>query len=56
MQKIVITQDFHVFVAVAPDRPERKTPFMASMVVDVTEIPEGHTAEEWVAKGLAKAA
>lgn len=39
------------------DHPvETKVAFAAGQTVDASEFPEGHTPEEWVAKGLAMSA
>lgn len=55
MEKLVILANFHVFVA-QEGLPERKVTFERSQVVAVADLPEGQSAEDWIAKGLAKAA
>lgn len=52
---------FHVFVAQGIDRdgkprPDRKVAFLPGQVLNVSDIPEGHSADDWTAKGLVKAA
>lgn len=56
MEKLIIEANFHVFVGQGAGKPEAKAVFTKGMVVEGSDIPEGHTADEWVAKGLAKAA
>ena len=56
MDKLIIEANFHVFVPQGEGLPERRVEFTRSMLVPVDEIPEGQTADDWVAKGLAKAA
>lgn len=55
MEKIIIESNFHIFVSQGEGRPERKAVFTKGMVVDVADIPEGQSAEAWIASGLAKA-
>ena len=54
--KYVIAANFHVFVSQGEGKPERKAPFTKGQVLEADEFPVGHTAEQWVAKGLATAA
>lgn len=56
MEKLIIETNFHVFVPQSEGRPERRVEFKAGMLVEADDIPEGQTADDWVAKGLAKAA
>jgi len=56
MFRCIILENFHVFVRMGEGHPERRIEFTKSMLVAVDDIPEGHTADDWVAKGLAKAA
>lgn len=56
MEKVIIDANFHIFVSQGEGKPEAKALFTKGMVVAADEIPEGHTAESWVEKGLAKAA
>lgn len=56
MEKLIIETNFHVFVPQGEGRAERRVEFTRSMLVPVDDIPEGQTADDWVAKGLAKAA
>lgn len=54
--KLIIEANFHVFVPQGPGLAERRVEFRRSMLVAVDDIPEGQTADDWVAKWLAKAA
>jgi hypothetical protein len=61
MDKFIIAANFHVYVGQGKnpddtDKPARKVTFSKGMVVDANDIPEGQTADDWVAKGLATAA
>lgn len=56
MEKVIIEANFHVFVSQGEGKRELKVEFTKGMVVAADDIPEGHTAESWVEKGLAKAA
>ena len=56
MGKYLIEANFHVFVSQGDDKPERKASFTKGMVVEAADIPQGQSAADWVAKGLAKAA
>jgi len=55
MGKYLIESNFHVYVSQGEGKPERKATFTKGMVVEAADIPEGHTGDDWVAKGLAKA-
>lgn len=55
MGKYLIEANFHVYVSQGEGKPERKAVFTKGMVVEAADIPEGHTGDDWVAKGLAKA-
>lgn len=54
MAKLQIVANFRVWV---PDEPgkDRKVEFTKGMVLDAADVPAGQSAEDWVAKGLAKA-
>ncbi len=53
MAKLQIIANFRVWV---PDAgKDRKVEFTKGMVLDESAVPEGQTAEDWLAKGLAKA-
>lgn len=56
MEKLIIEANFHVFVSQGEGKPERKVEFTKGMVVAENDMPEGQSAEDWIAKGLAKAA
>lgn len=61
MDKFMIVANFHVYVAQGKnlddtDKPDRKVTFSKGMVVDANDIPEGQTADDWVAKELATVA
>jgi hypothetical protein len=56
MGKYLIEANFHVFVSQGDDKPERKATYSKGMVVEAADIPQGQSAADWVAKGLAKAA
>ena len=53
MGNIIIVANFHAFVPTGDGKPERKVTFTRGMVVEAANMPEGHTADDWVAKGLA---
>jgi hypothetical protein len=53
--KYIIEANFHVYVS-EDGKPERKAAFTKGMVVEAADIPQGQSADDWVAKGLAKAA
>jgi hypothetical protein len=55
MGKYLIEANFHVFIAQGEGKPEAKRAFSNGMVVEASDIPDGHSGDEWVAKGLAKA-
>jgi len=54
--KYIIEANFHVYVSEHDSKPERKAAFTKGMVVEAADIPQGQSADDWVAKGLAKAA
>ena len=54
--KYIIALNFHVFVSQGEGKPERKQPFTKGQVIEENDIPAGQSADDWVAKGLAKAA
>lgn len=56
MDKLIIEANFHVFVPTGEGKPERKATFTKGMVLEASDIPEGQSAEDWIAKVLAKAA
>lgn len=61
MEKVLVLENFHVFIAQGKDadgndKPDRRAAFTKGMVVEVDDIPAGQSADDWVAKGLAKAA
>lgn len=56
MGKYIIEANFHVYVSEGDGKPERKAAFTKGMVVEAADIPQGQSADDWVAKGLAKAA
>lgn len=51
--KIKIASNFHVFVP--KDGRDRRVAFTAGAVLDAGELPEGQSAEDWIAKDLAVA-
>jgi len=56
MPRCIILANFHVFVADGEGKPDRKVAFTKGVVVEADKIPEGQTTDDWIAKGLAKAA
>lgn len=50
---LLILQNFHVFVATG-ENVEKRVNFERGMTVQPADIPAGHTAADWVAKGLAR--
>lgn len=54
MRTLVIAANFHVDLPNPdPEKPSTRKPFTKGIVVDEADLPEGHTAEAWVEKGLA---
>lgn len=56
MDKYIIEANFHVFVAQGEGVNEKKAVYSKGMVIEESEIPAGQSADDWIAKGLAKAA
>ena len=61
MDKVLITANFHIFVGQGKnvdgtDKAERRAAYTKGMVVDITDVPEGHDASVWIDQGLASAA
>jgi hypothetical protein len=61
MDKLIILANFHVFVAAGKgpgggDLPDRKVSYTKGMVVPLADVPQGQSAEDWIAKGLASLA
>lgn len=56
MDRLVIASNFRIFVPATDGRSEERRDYGKGMVVAVADIPAGHTAEAWIAKGLATAA
>jgi len=54
--KYLIEANFHVFLPAQDGKAEAKVAFGRGQVVDESDIPEGHTGDDWVAKGLATVA
>lgn len=56
MDKLLILENFHVFIARAGDAegPETEAYFAKGMVVKVDDVPAGHSADGWIDKGLAR--
>jgi len=54
--RYVVVSTFNVFVAQGEGKPERKVTFTRGLVLDENDIPAGHSAHDWVAAGLVKAA
>ena len=52
---VLIVASFHRYIAAGAGKPEAKRAFSNGMVVEASDIPDGHSGDEWVAKGLAKA-
>lgn len=55
MDKYLIEANFHVYVNQGEDQPEKQVDFSKGMIVEESDIPEGQSGKDWVAKGLAKA-
>lgn len=55
MRKLVIAANFHVDIAdpADPEKPPVRKAYGKGMVVDEGDLPDGHTAEDWLVKGLA---
>lgn len=51
--RVIINENFHVFVSQGADKSDRRVAFTKGMVVDDTAIPDGQFAASWIAKGLA---
>lgn len=56
MQRVIIVENFHVFVWQGDGKHDRKVGFTKGMVVEGDKIPDGQSLDDWIAKGLAKAA
>ncbi len=58
--RILIVANFHVFVPSADDvggrRRETRKAYSRGQVIEASDIPEGQSAEGWIAAGLATAA
>lgn len=54
MAKLQIVANFLVWVPAEPGK-DRKVEFTKGMVLDADALPAGQSAEDWIAKGLAKA-
>ena len=57
----MIVENFHVDVEQGKDvagkeRPPIRKYFTKGMVIAVDQLPQGHSAQDWIDKGLAKAA
>lgn len=58
MRTLIIAANFHVDIAQGADgagneKPPIRKPYTKGMVVDEADLPEGHTADAWIAKELA---
>lgn len=54
MAKFIVAQAFHVFEKPPGDPAktrENRVAFMPGMVLETKDIPQGHTAEAWLAAG-----
>lgn len=61
MDRLIILANFHVDVsngkdAAGNDKPPTKKAFTKGMVVNIDDLPEGQSADDWIEKELAKAA
>lgn len=54
--KYIIARAFHIFAKPPGATLEAKIAYSPGMVLEESEIPEGHTAEAWLAAGLITAA
>jgi len=54
MQKIVITQKFHRYVATGEETAERREDFPVGKTLAVPDQVSAEDAASWVAKGLAR--
>ncbi len=50
--KYRVVANFHVDVAGEGDAPVRRQAYQRGQTVAIDEIPDGHTAEAWIAAGL----
>ena len=61
METLLILKNFHVYVAQGTDpksgaqMPDKKVAYSNGMTVEIANLPPGHSADDWVEKGLAKA-
>jgi hypothetical protein len=62
--KLIILDHFHVFVPQGQfesgphkgeNKPDRQVNFAKDQTVDGDDLPEGQSATDWIAKGLARA-
>lgn len=61
MEKLLIVSAFKVDVAQGQnidgtDKPPVTRHYQPGVVVEITDVPEGQSADDWIAKDLAKAA
>lgn len=52
--KLIIVAKFHIFVSQGEGKRAARFDYAPGMVVDSEDLPEGHTAESWIEKGLAR--
>lgn len=56
MRKLIIAANFHVDIDQGEGKPPVRKQFTKGMVVDEAELPDGHTAADWIGKDLAREA
>lgn len=56
MDKLIIAANFRVFEREADGKTESPREYLKGMTVATSEIPDGHTAQDWIEKGLAQEA
>lgn len=53
MRKLIVTANFHVDIDQGEGKPAVRKLYSKGLVVEETDIPDGHTADGWIEKGLA---
>lgn len=54
--RLLILENFSVYIPARDGQREEKCSFSKGMTPDADKLPAGQSAEDWIAKGLAKAA
>lgn len=52
--KLLILENFSVFVVDQEGQPERRVTYSKGQVVALASVPDGQSGDDWIAKGLAR--